>query len=73
MLTSAKMQDNSTLMWKNFENILKVIQAFHTVRIVLNIGSSGPVVGSLTVSYWFYLDTQLLGHKTLCYTHKNFV
>ena len=38
-LTSAKMQDDS------------IIQAFHTVRIILYIGCSGPVVGLLTVSY----------------------
>ena len=43
---------------------LGVIQAFHTVPIVLFIGCSGPVVGSLTVSYWFYLGTRLLGQNT---------
>ena len=70
MPTLAKMQDNSNLMWKMFEiwgwSILKVIQAFHTVRLVLYIGYSGPVVGSLTDSYWFYfnLDTRLLGQST---------
>ena len=55
-------------MWKKFEiwgwSILKVIQAFHTVRIVLYIGCSGPVVESLTALYWFYLDTRLLGQNT---------
>ena len=55
MLTLAKMQENSTLMGKMFEiwgwSILKVTQAFHTVRIILNIGFSGPVVWSLTDSY----------------------
>ena len=39
MVTLAKMQNNSNSMWKKFEiwgwRILKVIQAFHTVRIVL--------------------------------------
>ena len=68
MLTLAKMQNNSTLMWKKFEiwgwSILKVIQAFHTVRIVLYIGCSGPVVGWLIAIYWFYLDTRLLGQNT---------
>ena len=58
MIASTKMQNNSTLMWKQFEiwgwSILKVIQAFHTVGIVLYIGCSGPVIGSLTATYWFY-------------------
>ena len=53
MLTLTKVQNNCTLMCTNFEiwglNILKVIQTFHTVRIVLYIGCSGPVVGSLTL------------------------
>ena len=68
MLTLAKMQNNSTLMWTKIEiwgwSILKVIQAFHTVCIVLCIGRSGPVVGPLTATYWFYLDTRLLGQNT---------
>ena len=68
MLTLVKMQYNSTLMWKKFEiwglNSSEVIQAFHTVRIVLYIGCNGPVVGSLTATYWFYLDTQLPGQNT---------
>ena len=32
-------------------SILKVRQAFHTVRIVLYIGCSGPVIGSSTATY----------------------
>ena len=45
-------------------SILKAIQAFYTVCIVLYIGCFGQVVGSLTDSYWFYLDTRLLGQNT---------
>ena len=49
MLNFDKMQN--TLMYTKFEilgqSILKVIQAFHTVRIVLYIGCSGPVVECL--------------------------
>ena len=37
---------------------------FHTVRIVLYIGLSVTVVGSLTEIYLSYLDTQLLGQNT---------
>ena len=52
MLTLAKMQNNSTLMWKKVEiwgrSILNVIQAVHTVRIFLYIGCSGSVIGSFT-------------------------
>ena len=48
MLTLDEMQNNSPLMCTKFEtwgqNILKVIQAFHTVGIVLYIGCSGLVV-----------------------------
>ena len=79
MLTLTKMQNNSTLKWTKFEiwdrTFLKLIQAFHTVRIVLYIGCSGPVVGSLTATYWFYLDTWLLGQNTryteLCEQYEN--
>ena len=63
MPTLAKMQYNSTYIWIKFEiwgwGIFKVIQV-----IVLYIRCSGPVVGSLTVSFWFYLDTRLLGQNT---------
>ena len=49
MPTLAKMQNNNTLEWTKFEiwdwSFLKLIQAFHTVRIVLYIGCSDPVVG----------------------------
>ena len=51
ILTFDKMQNTSPLMCSKFEicgkSILKVIQAFHTVRIVLYIGCSGPVVECL--------------------------
>ena len=67
MLILAKMQNNSTLMWKKFEiwdwNILKVIQAFHNVFAVLYIGCSGPVVESSTATCWFYLVTRQLGQN----------
>ena len=46
MLTFYKMQNISPLMRTNFEilgqSIMKIIQAFHTVCIVLYIGGSGP-------------------------------
>ena len=41
-----------------------VIQAFHTVRKVLSIECSGSVIGSLTATYFFYLDTRLLDKTT---------
>ena len=51
MLTFDKILNTSTLVCKILEirgqSILKVIQAFHTVRIVLYIGCSGPVVEDL--------------------------
>ena len=51
MLTFDKMQNTSPLMCTTFEvcrqSILKVIQAFHTVCIVLYIGSSGQIVECL--------------------------
>ena len=50
-----------------FANRLKVkhYQHFHnTVRIVLYIGCSGPVVGSLTATYYFYSDARLLSQNT---------
>ena len=47
MLTFNKMQKTSPLMYRKYEiwgqSSLKVIQAFHTVRIVLYIGRSVPV------------------------------
>ena len=47
MLTLDKMQNISTLMCKSSksEGILKAIQAFHAVHIVLYIRYSGPVIG----------------------------
>ena len=39
---------------------MKVVQAFHTVHTILYMGFSDPGVGSLTATYWFYLDTRLL-------------
>ena len=51
MLTFDKMQNTNPLMCTKFEicgqSILKIIQAFHTVRIVLHIRCSGPVVECL--------------------------
>ena len=68
MLTFDKMKKPSPLMFTKFEiwgwSILKVIQALHTIRIVLYIGSSDPVVGSLTATFWSYLDTRLLNQNT---------
>ena len=53
ILTLDKMQNTSTLMCKKFETcgqlILKVVQAFHTVRIILKFGCSGPVIVSSTI------------------------
>ena len=51
MLTFDKMQNTNPLMCTKFEvwgqGIFEVIQAFHTERIVLYIGCSGPVVECL--------------------------
>ena len=51
MLTFDKMQKTNPLMCSMFEiwgqSILEFIQAFQTVRIVLYIGCSGPVVECL--------------------------
>ena len=55
VLNLDKMQTISTLMHKKCEirkqSILKVIQAFHTVRLVLYIGCYYPVIGSSTALY----------------------
>ena len=51
MLTLAEMLNNSKITVKKGSNILKVIQAFHTVCIDLYMGYSGPVVRSLTATY----------------------
>ena len=54
MLSFDKMQNTSPLMCTQFEiwgqSILKINQAFHTVRIVLYIRCSGPVVEDLKVN-----------------------
>ena len=54
MFTFDKMQTTSPLMCTKFEilgqSILKVIQVFHTVRIVLYIGCSGQVIEWLNKS-----------------------
>ena len=51
ILTFDKMQNTNPFICTKFETrgqgILEVIQAFHTVRIVLYIGCSGPVVKCL--------------------------
>ena len=51
MLTFHKMQNTSPLMCTKFEiwdrSILKVVQVFYTVRKVLYIACSGPVVECL--------------------------
>ena len=56
MLTLDKMQNIITLMCTEVDNlgqrIFKVIQAFHTVCIVL-YRCSGRVIGSLTATYYF--------------------
>ena len=78
MLTLAKMQNNSTLKWTKYDiwdwSFLKLIQAFHTVHIFC-IGCSGPVVRSLTATYWFYIENWLLGQNTwyteLCEQYEN--
>ena len=55
MLTLDKMQNTNPLMHTKFEifgqSILKVIQAFYTVRIILYIGCSGPIVEDLNELY----------------------
>ena len=69
---------NCTLMWKQFEirgrSILKVIQAFHTVRIVLYTGALAQWSGPRLHTFWFYLDPRLLGQNTryteLCVQHE---
>ena len=49
--TFDKIQNTCPSMYTKFEisgqSILKVIQAFHTVRIALYMGCSGPVVRNL--------------------------
>ena len=60
-----KMQNTSPFMCTKFEiwaqSILKVIQSFHTVRIVLYIGCSSPVVEDLNKIKMLQLTTRSLG------------
>ena len=68
MLMFDKMQDINPLICTKFEiggqSILEVIQAFHTVRIVLYIGCSGPVVECLNKINMKQPTTQPLGQNT---------
>ena len=68
MLTFDKIQKASPSMCTKFEfrgqSILKVIQFFHTVRIVLHIGCSGPVVRNLNKINMLKSMTLSLGHNT---------
>ena len=48
----------------NKQSILKVIQAFHTVRIDLYIGCSGPVVECLNKVNMLQSTTRPLGQNT---------
>ena len=63
-----KMQNTSPFMCTKFEiwaqSILKVIQSFHTVRIVLYIGCSSPVVEDLNKIKMLQLTTRSLGKNT---------
>ena len=63
-----RQQNTSPLMCTKFEiwrqSILKVIQAFHTVRIVLYIRCSGPVVECLNKINMLLSTTQPLGQNT---------
>ena len=68
ILTFNKMQNTSPLKCTKFEicgqSILKVIQAFHDVRIVLYIGCSGPVVECLYKINMLQSTTRPLGLNT---------
>ena len=71
MLTFDKMQNTNPLMCTKFgiwgQGILEVIhmiQAFHTVRIVLYIGCSGPVVECLNKIKMKQSTTQTPGQNT---------
>ena len=68
MLTFDKMQNTNPLMCTKFEirgqSILEVIQAFHTVHIVLYIGCSGPVVACLNKINMKQSTTRPLGQNT---------
>ena len=62
------MQNYSTSMWTKFEIrgwiILKFLQAFHIVHIVLILGVLAQWSGQRLHTYWFYLDPRLLGQNT---------
>ena len=68
MLTFDKMQNTNPLMCTKFEiwgkSILEIIQAFHTVRIVLYIGYSSPVVECLNKINMKQATTRPLGQNT---------
>ena len=68
MLSLDKMQNTSPLMCPSFKilgkSILKDIQAFDTVHIVLYIGSSGPVVECLNKFNMLQSTTRPLGQNT---------
>ena len=68
MLTFDKMQNTNSLVCTKLEicgqGILEVIQAFHTVRTVLYIGCSGPVVECLNKINMSQSMTRPLGQNT---------
>ena len=66
MLTYNKMQNTNPLMCTKFEiwGFLQVIQTFHTIRIVLYIGCSGPVVECLNKINMNQSTTRPLGKNT---------
>ena len=68
MLIFDKMQNTSPLMCTKSEilgqSILKVIQDFHTVRIVLYIRCAGPVVERLNKIHRLQPTTLPLGQNT---------
>ena len=68
MLNFDIMQNNIALKWRKFKiwglGILKVIQAFNTVRIVLYIVWSGPVVEGINKINMLQSTTRPLGQNT---------
>ena len=64
MLTFDQMQNTNLLVCTKFVIVFEVIQAFHTVRIVLYIGCSGPVVECLNKINMLQSTTRPLGHNT---------
>ena len=64
-LSFNQMQNTSPLMCTKFRNLraehFEIIQAFHTVRIVLYIGCSGPVVEDLNKINMLQSTTLSLG------------